>query len=167
MAPQAQTTEKQHGRVEVRKIWALSVTPEQMGFCAATQIVRIERERLHVKQGKDSHETVFAILSIPPLPDVAQNADNLLSVARSQWSIENCNHYVRDRSYDEDRCQVRNANAARILATLRSMSAFLARLEIHHPRTARDCGVPALHRYCNAHRFDPIRWIFAETKLTG
>ena len=151
----------------MRKIWALPVTPEKMGFCAATQIARIERQRLHVRQGKDSHETVFAIMSIPSLPDVTKNGENLLSVGRGQWSIENCNHYVRDRSYDEDRCQVRNANAARILATLRSMSAFLARLEIHNPRTDRDCGVPALHRHCNAHRFDPIRWILADTGLSG
>lgn len=167
MEAQAQTIEKQHGRVEDRKLWALSVTPEQIGFCAAEQIVRIERSRLHVKLGKDSQETVFGILSITPLPDVAQNADNLLFVSREQWGIENCNHYVRDRSYDEDRCQVRNANSAHILATLRSMATFIARLELHNPRTARDRGVPAMNRYCNAHRFAPIRWIRADTALTG
>jgi predicted transposase YbfD/YdcC len=136
-----------------------------MGFCAASQITRIERERLHVKQGKDSHETVYAISSIPPLADVTQNAEQLLGVARNQWSIENGNHYVRDRSYDEDRCQVRHPNAAQILATLRSLSTFLARIQVHQPRSTRDRGVPALHRHCNAHRFDPIRWIHSHKKL--
>jgi predicted transposase YbfD/YdcC len=153
--------------VEVRKIWSLPVEPEQMGFCAASQIVRIERQRFHMKQGKDSCETVYAISSIPPLSDVTQNAEQLLGVARDQWSIENGNHYVRDRSYDEDRCQVRHPNAAQILATLRSMSTFLARIEVHQPRSARDRGVPALHRHCNAHRFDPIRWILSREMLPG
>ncbi len=31
---QARTAEKSHGRLKVREIWALDVTPEQMGFTA-------------------------------------------------------------------------------------------------------------------------------------
>lgn len=151
--------------MEIRKIWTLPVESEQMGFCAASQIARIQRQRLHVKQGKDSHETVYAISSIPTISDVTQNAERLLRVARDQWSIENGNHYVRDRSYDEDRCQVRHPNAAQILATLRSLSTFMARIEAHQPRSARDRGVPALNRHCNAHRFDPIRWILSRKRL--
>jgi hypothetical protein len=132
-----------------------------MGFFGAAQIVRIERERLHLKQGKDSRETVYAITSAAPLLETKQNAAHLLALARNQWIIENGNHYMRDRSYDEDRCPVRHPNAARILATLRSLAGFLTKRGVHRPRCAHQQTVPSLHRYANAHRCMAIRWIMA------
>ncbi len=132
-----------------------------MGFYGVAQIVRIQRERRHLKQGKDSRETVYAVTSVAPILDATQNAAHLLALARDQWIIENGNHYVRDRSYDEDRCPVRHPNAARILATLRSLATFVAKRGVHHPRSAHQATVPALHRYANAHRRVAIRWIMA------
>jgi len=146
----------------VRQLWSLAVDPEQMGFYGAAQIVRIERQRHHLKQGQDSQETVYAVTSVEPLPDPEENASRLLRLARDHWIIENGNHYVRDRSYDEDRCAVRQPNAAQILATLRSLAIFLAKRGVHRPRSAYQATVPALHRYCNAHRRRAIRWIMSE-----
>ena len=78
-----------------------------MGFYGAAQVARIHRHFLHLKSGKASDETVLAITGLLAGPEVKANGETLLEVARGQWSIENGNHYVRDRSYDEDRCQVR------------------------------------------------------------
>jgi len=85
----------------------------------------------------------------------------LLGIARSHWSIENGNHYVRDRTYDEDRCQVRDPNSAQILATLRSMARFLAKQNVHRPHSARQRTTPALNRFCSAHRNQAIGWLMS------
>ena len=133
--------------------------PEQVRFCAAAQVVRIRRRFTHLPGGKESDETVLGITSVLPLPDPATNAAYLLNIARGQWSIENGNHYVRDRTYDEDRCQVRDPNSARILATLRSMARFLAKQEFHRPSSQHKKTTPALNRFCQAHRTLAIRWL--------
>ncbi len=151
--------EKDHGRVEVREAWATMVLPEQVGFCAAAQVVRIRRHFTHLPGGKESDETVLGITSLQPLSDPAANAAHLLDVARGQWSIENGNHYVRDRTYDEDRCQVRDPNSARILATLRSMARFLAKKGFHKPSAQHKKTTPSLNRFCQAHRTLAIRWL--------
>lgn len=156
---QARTEEKAHGRLEVRELWALAVTPEEMGFCAAAQVVRIHRHFTDMSNGKESDETVFGINSLLPLTDPTQNAEMLLDIVRGQWTIENGNHYVRDRTYDEDRCQVRDANSAQILATLRSMARFIAKKGFHQPACEHKKTTPALNRFCQAHRTLALGWL--------
>ena len=153
--------EKHHGRLETREIWALAVTPEQVGFCGAAQVVRIHRHFQHCKSGKASDESVLGISSLAPSANEHDNAAALLEVARSQWAIEDGNHYVRDRSYDEDRCQVRDPNSAQILATLRSLARFLAKQGAHSPRNAHQQTTPAFNRFCTAHRNEAIRWLMS------
>jgi predicted transposase YbfD/YdcC len=46
-------------------------------------------------------------------------------VRRWHWTIENVNHYPRDVSFGEDRCQVRSGNAPQALAALRNAIAAL------------------------------------------
>ena len=135
-----------------------------MGFYGAAQAVRIHRRFTHPKSGRKSDETVLAITGLPSLPDAQANGRRLLGIARGQWSIENGNHYVRDRSYDEDRCQVREPNSARILATLRSLASFLAKQGVHRPRNPHQATIPAFNRFCLAHRQRAIGWLVAERK---
>lgn len=132
-----------------------------MGFYGAAQVARIHRHFLHLKSGQESDETVLVITGLDPAPEAKANGETLLEVARGQWSIENGNHYVRDRSYDEDRCQVRDPNSAQILATLRSLARFLAKQGAHHPGTAHRQTTPALHRFCNAHRNQTVHWLMS------
>jgi len=132
-----------------------------MGFYGAAQVARIHRHFLHLKSGKESAESVLAITGLAPLPDVQANGHVLLEVARGQWSIENGNHYVRDRSYDEDRCQVREPNSAQILATLRSLARFLAQQGAHRPRGAHQQTTPAFNRFCDAHRNQAIHGLMS------
>ena len=132
-----------------------------MGFYGAAQVTRIHRHFLHLKSGKQSDETVLAITGLAPTPDPKLNAEVLLEIARGHWGIENGNHYVRDRSYDEDRCQVREPNSAQILATLRSLARFLAKQQAHRPRNAHQCTTPAFNRFCAANRNQAIRWLMS------
>lgn len=102
------------------------------------------------------------ITSLAPLPDPAENAKRLLQVLRGHWTIETGNHYVRDRTYDEDRCQVRDPNSAHILATLRSLARFLAKKGMHRPNNAHKKTTPSFNRFCSAHRSTALRWLVAE-----
>lgn len=130
-----------------------------MGFYGAAQVVRIRRVFSHLKSNRQSDETVLAITGLAALPDAQANGETLLEIARGQWSIENGNHYVRDRTYDEDRCQVRDPNSARILATLRSLARFLTKQGAHRPRTTHQRTTPAFNRFCTAHRGLATRWL--------
>ena len=132
-----------------------------MGFYGAAQVARIRRHFVHLKSGKESDETVTVMTSLDPVPDVTANGQTLLDIARGQWSIENGNHYVRDRSYDEDRCQVRDPHSSQCLATLRSLARFLAKQGAHRPRGPHHDTTPALNRFCDAHRNQTIRWLMA------
>lgn len=51
----------------------------------------------------------------------------ILELNRGHWSIENCVHYVRDWTFDEDRCRVRKGHAAKTLAALRNFAISLLR----------------------------------------
>lgn len=135
------------------------MTPDEIGFYGAAQVGRIHRHFLHLKSGKQSDETVLAITGLPPLADARANGEALLEIARGQWAIENGNHYVRDRSYDEDRCQVREPNSAQILATLRSLAGFLCKQRVHRPRNPHQATTPGLNRFCAAHRNQAIHWL--------
>lgn len=152
-------TNKEHGRIEQREIWALAIRPEDIGFCAAAQIVRIRRRFTTVSSGQQSDETVFGVSSLRPLPDLRENARCLMDIARDHWSIENGNHYVRDRTFDEDRCPVRHPNRARILATLRSLACFMTQRGFHKPRTAYHRTVPSFNRFCQYNRSAALRWL--------
>jgi predicted transposase YbfD/YdcC len=89
------------------------------------QVVRIHSRTQLVRQGKVIKETDdirFAVTSYWPHQ---ANPDRLLELARSHWSIENGQHYRRDRTQDEDRCTVRDTLAARNLSLFRPLSIFL------------------------------------------
>jgi hypothetical protein len=89
------------------------------------QVARIERVRVRLKDGSEQRETVFCITSLSP-----EKADpaRLLKLNRGHWSIENRLHYVRDRTFDEDRSQVRKHAAPHMMASLRNLAIGLLRL---------------------------------------
>jgi hypothetical protein len=54
--------------------------------------------------------------------------NQLLHLIRRHWEIENSLHHVRDVTFNEDRCRVRNRNKAQILAAFRSLAITLLHL---------------------------------------
>jgi predicted transposase YbfD/YdcC len=89
------------------------------------QVVRIHDHTQEVRKGKVIKETDdvrFALTSYWPEEAGPQS---LLELARDHWSIENGQHYRRDRTQDEDRCPARNTTTARNLSLFRSLAIFL------------------------------------------
>ena len=66
------------------------------------QAMRIEREREVLNTAKRSIEVTWSLTSLG-----AERAgpEELLALVRNHWHIENRLHYVRDFTYDEDRCR--------------------------------------------------------------
>src|SRR5207245_3346839 len=56
---------------------------------------------------------------------------SLAAWVRGHWEIENCLHWVRDVTYQEDKSLVRTGNAPRVMASLRSLAISLLRLDGH------------------------------------
>ncbi len=69
------------------------------------------------RKGKTSGEVAYAVTSLAP-----QRASpaRLLNLWRGHWEIENRLHWVRDVTFDEDRCQVRMGAAPQVMAALRN-----------------------------------------------
>ena len=51
----------------------------------------------------------------------------VLALVRGHWGIENRLHWVRDVTFDEDRCQVRSGAAPQVLAACRNLVIGLLR----------------------------------------
>ena len=96
-----------------------------MGLAGVAQVVRIHCHTQEVRQGrviKETDDVRFALTSYWPQE---ASPHRLLQLARDHWSIENGQHYRRDRTQDEDRCPVRDTFAARNLSLFRSLAIFL------------------------------------------
>lgn len=122
--PQHQTTEKAHGRLEIRRIWTSTELNDYVDFPYCGQVARIERLRTRLSTGESQREQVAIITSLRP-----QKASpaQLLQLVRGHWSIENRSHWVRDVTFDEDRSQVRSGKAPRMMAILRNLVIALLR----------------------------------------
>jgi hypothetical protein len=120
-----QTTDRGHGRAEQRRI---AVSTELVGYLdwpGAQQVFRIQRHIVRLRTGAAlREETVYGVTSL----DAGRGtAARLLAAVRGQWTIENRSHWVRDVTFDEDRCQVRTPNIPQVLATLRNLVVGLLR----------------------------------------
>lgn len=128
--PQAVQTNKRGGRVEQRRLW---VSAELRGFQDWPYLEQVCRLERRISGGRDSRwEVVYGVTS---LPQQAATPQHLLQLWRGHWGIENRVHWVRDVTFDEDRCQVRSGSAPQILAALRNLVISLVR-QAGHPNIA-------------------------------
>jgi len=116
----AETVEKAHGRIETRSIAVSAEVVPHLQWPGAAQVARIERIR--ETGGKMSTEIAYIVTS---LTAAEASPKQLLDLSRTHWAIENRLHYVRDVSFNEDRCRVRAG--ARALAAIRNLVLHLIR----------------------------------------
>ncbi len=110
-----------HGRRARRTIKAVLV-PAWIEFAGAAQVAQVRRTV--TKNGKKTVEVVYLITS-----DRDADPATLAAWVRGHWEIENRLHWVRDVTYQEDKSLVRTGNAARVMASLRSLAISLLRLD--------------------------------------
>jgi predicted transposase YbfD/YdcC len=125
-----------HGRRETRTLKKTAVAaaagPGGQGllFPHAEQAVRITRTRTVRTGGKSrrSTETAYTITSLTALD---ATGEQIAQAVRGHWGVENRLHYVRDVTWDEDRCQIRTANGPQVMASLRNLAITILRLTGH------------------------------------
>jgi predicted transposase YbfD/YdcC len=127
----AHTTNKDHGRMEVRECWSTS-NPEYLNLIRGRQdwiglqsIAMVVGTRMI--EGKETKKVRFYISSLP------SHAERLLDIVRKHWSIENALHWVLDVALNEDHSRVRKDQAPENFAVLRHMALNLLKQE----KTAR------------------------------
>lgn len=95
----------------------VAVDPDALPFPAARQVFDTRNTTTFKKNGQTTHHTRFFVTS---LTTQQASPHHLAALARGQWSVENPNHWRRDALWGEDRCRLRNKNAACALALLRT-----------------------------------------------
>lgn len=113
-----------HGRHEIRKCWAtehIDWFEEKQLWKGMKSIIVIESTR--TIKGKTTVSKRYFLSSLPA------NAQHLLSVVRSHWSIENGPHWSMDLIFEEDRSTIRKGNGPQNFALLRSLAYSLLKKE--------------------------------------
>jgi predicted transposase YbfD/YdcC len=107
-----------HGdRKERRRLRSTTELCEYLDWPGVQQVIEIRRKT--EQRDKTTEETRYAITS---LPAAKAGPRRLLRLVRGHWAIENKLHYVRDVTFDEDRCTVRTGHAPQALAALRNFA---------------------------------------------
>ena len=121
--------EKEHWRLDRRRLAHVAVTPEEIGLCGCWQIVAVRRERVNLDPRAAPPSDTIAYYATS-LAEGERTDDDLLAVIRSHWSaIENGVHHRRDVSFGEDACRIAHRAAAHALATLRNLAIGLYEIQ--------------------------------------
>lgn len=122
----AATLDKQHGRLEQRRITTSEMLSGEVDWPGLKQVFKIEREVEELRSGKHRRETVYGVSS---LSAKQAGAERLLEIVRKHWMIENGLPYRRDWSLREDYCRLRIGEAAQAMAVINNLIIGLAMRE--------------------------------------
>jgi predicted transposase YbfD/YdcC len=112
-----ETVNKGHGRLEVRRLWALPTPWHIYHWKGCATICKTERIRW--KNGTESIEVHYAITSLSP---AKVSHKQLLTWWCKHWDIENILHRTKDVEFDEDHCSVRIGTAPEFFSWMRNFS---------------------------------------------
>jgi predicted transposase YbfD/YdcC len=123
----AKTTNKGHGRVEIRECWVI----ERLDYLEALRttqdwaelhsLIMVRAERRLGQQV--SVERRYYISSLPA------HAERLLAIIRSHWGIENELHWCLDVAFREDDSRIRKGDGAQNFSFLRRLALTLLKRE--------------------------------------
>ena len=118
----AQTTEKAHGRLDMRSI---RVSSELKGYSDWPGLEQVfEIRRCWQAKGVWKEAVRYGVTS---LPAPIAFPERLLTLKRGHWIIENSLHYVKDVTMGEDKSTVHRGNGPKIMAALRNTVVSLLR----------------------------------------
>lgn len=133
----AQQTNKEHGRVETRRLTVIPDEENYIHWPGLRQVFQLERHVFHPQRGTTTKETVYGITSLAYKPGCAAQ---LLEWVRQHWGIENGLHYRRDVTLREDAIRMSDTHQGKVVATLNNFIVALARhLGFDNLAAARRC----------------------------
>jgi Transposase DDE domain len=135
--------------LEIRRIWTSTELNDYLDFPYVAQVFLIQRDTTNLVTGEFRTEIVCGLTS---LRREKAGPARLLALNRGHWVIENRLHWIRDFVFDEDRCRIRSAAGARIMASLRNLAIGLGRL-------AGAPSIAELLRFCARNPLRPLHMI--------
>lgn len=117
----AQTTNRGHGRLEVRTIQTSEMLNDYLNWPSVGQVYRLERKFSWVRQGrvyKTSGEVEWGVTS---LSRRVASPERLLTIRRRHWLIETGLHYRRDVTFHEDATRMTVGAAGHILSIVHDL----------------------------------------------
>jgi len=120
----AETRSLGHGRIEQRYLTVSSQLNEYLDWPHLGQVFRLQRVIQRQKTGRITYQVVFGVTS---LTAAECSPERLMHLLRTHWHIENRLHYVRDVTFHEDACQIREPKRQRLLASLNNLVIGLIR----------------------------------------
>jgi hypothetical protein len=144
--------EKEHGRLERRRIARVAVTPEEIGLCGCWQVIAVERYAQDKNQPQESASLEIGYYATS-LALQEQDDAAMLARIRGHWSaIENGTHYRRDVTLGEDANRTANRQGAAVLASLRNLANGLYELQKVQAHTTAD----TLNSWCEQQTFTTL-----------
>src|SRR5680860_851533 len=135
-----ETCEKDHGRIESRRVVALSSAHlEQVGAWAGLKSM-IMVESIREIGAKRTSERRFYISSLEP------NSKQIGDAIRAHWGIENKLHWCLDVTFKEDACRTRAGHAAENFNVIRKITMNLLRQD-----TSMKRSIPKKRLYAALH----------------
>jgi predicted transposase YbfD/YdcC len=118
-----ETVEKEHGRLETRRVWACGdvewLRQSHKKWASIRSIVMVEYSCETAKGPR--REIRFYVSSLEP------DAKVIADVIRQHWGIENGLHWVLDMIFRDDECRIRKANAPANFTTIKHMASNILR----------------------------------------
>lgn len=130
--PPAETVDKDHGRLEVRRAWLsddIDWFQDKAAWAHLTSFGMVESHR--TLDGQAQTQRRYYLCSLP-----AQDLGCFAQAVRAHWNIENALHWSLDVTFHEDHSRVRKDHAPENLATLRRLALSLLKRE-----TSRKGGI--------------------------
>ena len=112
--------ELSHGRIDVRGIRYIPVSPIQVGFPCVHSVAQIHRHCTNKKTSEQTRGERIYLSSRSSEPPA-----KILQRIRDRWSVENKNHHPRDATLNEDKCRCRKGNTAANLALIRGATLLI------------------------------------------
>lgn len=119
-----QTAEKDHGRIEIRKYTTSTETDFLTGKKDWKNLKRIGKvECIRETDGKKSRDIRYYIM------DEDYSAQEMATVVRGHWEIENKLHWILDVHFKEDFCKIKERKAMENIALIRKICYNLIKLD--------------------------------------
>ncbi len=134
----AETTDGEHGRVEIRRYWlstAIDWFEDADDWAGLRALGMVEAERTVGAAETTLHRRYY----LTTLDDVGAFA----RAVRAHWGVENSLHWVLDMAFDEDHSRVRSGNAAENFAIIRQIALNLLKQE-----TVEKVGIKTKRKMC-------------------
>ena len=119
-----QTCEKDHGRLETRRVVAteqIAWLQDNHAWPGLRSIAKVESRRELLAEGQVEEETRYYLSSLPG------EAGQIGAAVRSHWGVENGLHWVMDMVFRDDECRIRSENAPSNFTTIKHMASNLLR----------------------------------------